>query len=88
MFADPSKTKGPAWPVRPVAAAAERPQESHCGSSPLKTLRQHTLNNTMSLAATRVIASRTLVRRATAEQQKRGIVDYLTNYPDKVSPSP
>eukprot|EP00428_Durinskia_dybowskii_P016564 CAMPEP_0170211308 /NCGR_PEP_ID=MMETSP0116_2-20130129/5270_1 /TAXON_ID=400756 /ORGANISM="Durinskia baltica, Strain CSIRO CS-38" /LENGTH=99 /DNA_ID=CAMNT_0010461843 /DNA_START=61 /DNA_END=360 /DNA_ORIENTATION=+ len=39
----------------------------------------------MSLAATRVIASRTLVRKATVQQQKRGFIDYLTNYPDKVA---
>lgn len=39
----------------------------------------------MSLAASRVIASRTLARRvALQQQQKRGIIDYLTNYPDKV----
>mmetsp|Transcript_116068 Transcript_116068/g.163129 ORF Transcript_116068/g.163129 Transcript_116068/m.163129 type:complete len:100 (+) Transcript_116068:49-348(+) len=39
----------------------------------------------MSLAATRVVAARALVRRVPAQQQKRGIVDYLTNYPDKVA---
>ena len=43
-------------------------------------------DDTMSLAATRVIASRTLARRAPVAQQKRqfGFIDYLTNYPDKV----
>jgi hypothetical protein len=44
-------------------------------------------NDTMSLAATRVIASRTLARRAPVTQQKRGFIDYLTNYPDKVRAS-
>ena len=39
----------------------------------------------MSLAATRMIAARTLVRRAPVKEQKRGIIDYLTNYPDRVS---
>jgi hypothetical protein len=38
----------------------------------------------MSLAASRVIATRALSRRAHVHQQKRGIIDYLTNYPDKV----
>jgi hypothetical protein len=38
----------------------------------------------MSFAASRVIATRALSRRAPVQQQKRGIVDYLTNYPDKV----
>lgn len=41
---------------------------------------------TMSLAATtRIVAARTLVRRAPVKEQKRGIIDYLTNYPDRVS---
>mmetsp|Transcript_17365 Transcript_17365/g.30273 ORF Transcript_17365/g.30273 Transcript_17365/m.30273 type:complete len:100 (-) Transcript_17365:176-475(-) len=39
----------------------------------------------MSLAATRIIAARAVTRRAPVQQQKRGIVDYLTNYPDKVN---
>eukprot|EP00536_Pseudo-nitzschia_multiseries_P012459 jgi/Psemu1/260620/estExt_Genewise1Plus.C_4780010 len=39
----------------------------------------------MSLAASRVAATRVLARRAPVRQQKRGIVDYLTNYPDKVN---
>lgn len=38
----------------------------------------------MSLAASRFIATRALARRAPVQQQKRGIIDYLTNYPDKV----
>ena len=38
----------------------------------------------MSLAASRVIAQRALSRTAPAQFQKRGIVDYLTNYPNKV----
>ena len=41
-------------------------------------------NFTMSLAASRVVATRALARRAPVQQQKRGIFDYLTNYPDKV----
>jgi hypothetical protein len=41
----------------------------------------------MSLAASRIIATRALTRRAPVAQQKRGIVDYLTNYPDKVRAS-
>jgi ribosomal protein L16/L10AE len=41
---------------------------------------------TMSLAASRIVATRAMARRVTVQQeQKRGIVDYLTNYPDKVS---
>ena len=40
--------------------------------------------STMSLAASRLVATRALARRAPAQQQKRGIFDYLTNYPDKV----
>lgn len=41
----------------------------------------------MSLAASRIVATRALARRAAPiqQQQKRGIVDYLTNYPDKVN---
>ena len=38
----------------------------------------------MSLAATRFMATRALTRKAPVQQQKRGIVDYLTNYPDRV----
>ena len=38
----------------------------------------------MSLPATRIVAARAMARRAPVQQQKRGIVDYLTNYPDKV----
>jgi hypothetical protein len=38
----------------------------------------------MSLAATRFIATRAMTRKAPVQQQKRGIVDYLTNYPDRV----
>ena len=38
----------------------------------------------MSLSAARFVASRAMARRAPVQQQKRGIVDYLTNYPDKV----
>jgi hypothetical protein len=38
----------------------------------------------MSLTASRVIASRVISRRTPVQQQKRGIIDYLTNYPDKV----
>lgn len=40
----------------------------------------------MSLAASRIVATRAMARRVTTQpqQQKRGIVDYLTNYPDKV----
>lgn len=40
----------------------------------------------MSLAASRIVATRAIARRVTVQQhgQKRGIVDYLTNYPDKV----
>ena len=42
----------------------------------------------MSLSATRFVVARAMTRsRASAQQQKRGIVDYLTNYPDKVSRS-
>eukprot|EP00529_Nitzschia_sp_RCC80_P034519 CAMPEP_0113522376 /NCGR_PEP_ID=MMETSP0014_2-20120614/45156_1 /TAXON_ID=2857 /ORGANISM="Nitzschia sp." /LENGTH=96 /DNA_ID=CAMNT_0000420429 /DNA_START=87 /DNA_END=377 /DNA_ORIENTATION=+ /assembly_acc=CAM_ASM_000159 len=36
----------------------------------------------MSLATSRFIATRSFGR---ANQQRRGIVDYLTNYPDKVN---
>jgi len=40
----------------------------------------------MSLStASRMIAARAITRRAPVQQQRRGIVDYLTNYPDKVS---
>eukprot|EP00934_Nitzschia_sp_Nitz4_P009083 Nitzschia sp. Nitz4//scaffold322_size40381//10752//11178//NITZ4_007556-RA/size40381-snap-gene-0.1-mRNA-1//1//CDS//3329547815//9073//frame0 len=40
----------------------------------------------MSLAASRAVATRALARRATLQQQQqRGIVDYLTNYPNKVA---
>eukprot|EP00533_Pseudo-nitzschia_delicatissima_P001883 CAMPEP_0116077946 /NCGR_PEP_ID=MMETSP0327-20121206/340_1 /TAXON_ID=44447 /ORGANISM="Pseudo-nitzschia delicatissima, Strain B596" /LENGTH=98 /DNA_ID=CAMNT_0003568459 /DNA_START=97 /DNA_END=393 /DNA_ORIENTATION=+ len=39
----------------------------------------------MSLSATRIVATRAMARRAPVQQQKRGIVDYLTNYPDKVN---
>jgi hypothetical protein len=40
----------------------------------------------MSISATRFVVARAMTRsRASAQQQKRGIVDYLTNYPDKVS---
>ena len=40
----------------------------------------------MTFSAARIIATRTVARRAPVQQQqKRGIVDYLTNYPDKVS---
>jgi hypothetical protein len=44
------------------------------------------VTNTMSLAASRTIVTRALARRAPLQhqQQKRGIIDYLTNYPDKV----
>jgi hypothetical protein len=38
----------------------------------------------MSLAATRILATRAITRKAPVQQQKRGIIDYLTNYPDKV----
>eukprot|EP00339_Tiarina_fusa_P003722 CAMPEP_0117045184 /NCGR_PEP_ID=MMETSP0472-20121206/31264_1 /TAXON_ID=693140 ORGANISM="Tiarina fusus, Strain LIS" /NCGR_SAMPLE_ID=MMETSP0472 /ASSEMBLY_ACC=CAM_ASM_000603 /LENGTH=99 /DNA_ID=CAMNT_0004757099 /DNA_START=46 /DNA_END=345 /DNA_ORIENTATION=+ len=38
----------------------------------------------MSLAASRILATKAIARRAPAQQQKRGIVDYLTNYPDRV----
>ena len=39
----------------------------------------------MTFSAARIIATRTVARRAPVQQQqKRGIVDYLTNYPDKV----
>ena len=38
----------------------------------------------MSLAASRVIAHRAIARNPPAQFQKRGIVDYLTNYPNKV----
>jgi hypothetical protein len=38
----------------------------------------------MSLAASRIIATRALARRAPVKEQKRGFIDYLTNYPDKV----
>jgi hypothetical protein len=40
---------------------------------------------TMSLSAARVAAARTVSRKAPVQLQKRGIVNYLTNYPDKVS---
>ncbi|KAG7364822.1 hypothetical protein IV203_038025 [Nitzschia inconspicua] len=41
----------------------------------------------MSLAASRIVATRAVARRMTVpqQQQKRGIIDYLTNYPDKVN---
>jgi len=39
----------------------------------------------MSLPASRIVVGRALTRRASVHQQKRGIVDYLTNYPDKVN---
>lgn len=39
----------------------------------------------MTLSAARVVATRAASRKAPLQQQKRGIVDYLTNYPDKVS---
>ena len=38
----------------------------------------------MSLAASRIAVTRALTARAPVQQQKRGIVDYLTKYPDKV----
>ena len=39
---------------------------------------------TMSLAASRIATTRALAARAPVQHQKRGIVDYLTKYPDKV----
>ncbi|KAL3941008.1 MAG: hypothetical protein SGBAC_004549 [Bacillariaceae sp.] len=39
----------------------------------------------MTLSAARVVAARSVSRRAPVQQQKRTIVDYLTNYPDKVN---
>jgi hypothetical protein len=42
------------------------------------------ITSTMSLAATRFVATRVMARRGPVQQQKRGIIDYLTNYPDKV----
>eukprot|EP00980_Cylindrotheca_fusiformis_P009150 scaffold1992_cov113-Cylindrotheca_fusiformis.AAC.15 len=39
----------------------------------------------MTFSAARVLATRTVSRKASVQQQKRGIVDYLTNYPDKVA---
>jgi hypothetical protein len=40
---------------------------------------------TMTLSIARVAAARTISRKAPVQEQKRGIVNYLTNYPDKVS---
>lgn len=42
---------------------------------------------TMTLSVARTAAARAISRKAPIQQQKRGIVDYLTNYPDKVSRS-
>ena len=42
----------------------------------------------MSLSASRIVVGRAMTRRAPVQQQKRKIVDYLTNYPDKVRPEP
>mmetsp|Transcript_9169 Transcript_9169/g.22485 ORF Transcript_9169/g.22485 Transcript_9169/m.22485 type:complete len:99 (-) Transcript_9169:1057-1353(-) len=39
----------------------------------------------MSLSTSRLLFARCMTRRAPVKQQKRGIVDYLTNYPDKVN---
>ncbi|CAJ1953739.1 unnamed protein product [Cylindrotheca closterium] len=39
----------------------------------------------MTLSAARAIAVRSVSRKAPVQQQKRTIVDYLTNYPDKVA---
>mmetsp|Transcript_26665 Transcript_26665/g.57168 ORF Transcript_26665/g.57168 Transcript_26665/m.57168 type:complete len:99 (-) Transcript_26665:122-418(-) len=39
----------------------------------------------MSLSASKIVVARAMTRRAPVRQQKRGIVDYLTNYPDKVN---
>mmetsp|Transcript_8562 Transcript_8562/g.18452 ORF Transcript_8562/g.18452 Transcript_8562/m.18452 type:complete len:100 (+) Transcript_8562:132-431(+) len=39
----------------------------------------------MSLAASRIVATRAMARRAPVQHQRRGIVGYLTNYPDKVN---
>ena len=38
----------------------------------------------MTLFAARAVAVRSVSRKAPVQQQKRTIVDYLTNYPDKV----
>jgi len=40
---------------------------------------------TMTLSAARAAAVRNVSRKASVRNQKRSIVDYLTNYPDKVA---
>ena len=66
-----------------------RPHRTHTtANAHPRTLvwQQHAIRQrlTMTLSAARAVAVRNVSRKAPVQQQRRTIVDYLTNYPDKV----